>query len=86
MTNPAVREIFDSGKTLVMDGALGTMIEVKGGRIGTDNPLWASKYLLEDPEMIYEIHREYYEAGADIGITATYSSCLPGYLKYGCTE
>lgn len=48
--------------------------------------LWAAKFLVDDPEMIYTIHKDYFEAGADIGISATYNASKPGFLKRGLTE
>lgn len=56
---------------MVMDGAMGTMLIQKGGDCSWD-PLWAAKVLVEKPDLIYQIHKEYYEAGADIGLTNSY--------------
>jgi S-methylmethionine-dependent homocysteine/selenocysteine methylase len=52
---------------IILDGAMGTMLEVRG--ISTEGPAWSARALLETPESISSIHREYIEAGAEI-ITA----------------
>ena len=34
--------------------------------------LWSAKILKEQPEAILEVHRAFYESGADIAITARF--------------
>ena len=55
------------GPTLLLDGATGTEIESRGNPC--DPPLWSTRALLECPDQVRKIHRQYAEAGADI-ITA----------------
>jgi len=55
-------------KGLVFDGAMGTMLISAGLKGG----MAAESWLLERPEEILRIHREYAEAGADIITTATF--------------
>ncbi len=49
---------------LVIDGALGTELERRG--VATGLPLWSAHALLECPEVVSEIHREYSGAGAEV--------------------
>jgi S-methylmethionine-dependent homocysteine/selenocysteine methylase len=58
---------WSQGGIVVLDGALGTELERRG--IETKLPLWSAWGLVEAPEIVRAIHREYVEAGADI-ITA----------------
>ncbi len=52
------------GPPLLLDGALGTELEVRGIPCGL--PLWSSHALLETPAAIEAIQREYAEAGSEI--------------------
>ncbi|MBW2286622.1 MAG: homocysteine S-methyltransferase family protein [Deltaproteobacteria bacterium] len=52
---------------LVLDGATGTELERRGAAI--ELPLWSARALIEAPELVAAIHRDYVEAGADV-ITA----------------
>lgn len=70
-----------------MDGALGTLIEERSNeKIGLKSRLWGAAYLVECPDLVYQIHKDYYEAGADIGITATYKANLEGFQAAGISE
>ncbi len=52
------------GPPLILDGAIGTELERRGQAAGL--PLWSSHALLDAPECVLEIHRDYLEAGAEI--------------------
>jgi homocysteine S-methyltransferase len=52
---------------VILDGAMGTELERRG--VETKLPLWSAWGLLEAPEVVQAIHREYVEAGAEV-ITA----------------
>jgi S-methylmethionine-dependent homocysteine/selenocysteine methylase len=52
---------------LVLDGATGTELERRGAAAAL--PLWSARALIEAPELVAAIHRDYVNAGADI-ITA----------------
>ena len=41
--------------------------------------LWSAKALLDNPELVQSVHRDYIEAGADIITTNSYST-IPSYL------
>ena len=56
-----------SGALLVLDGATGTELERRGVR--TTLPLWSAPALLEQPDVVEQIHADYAAAGADV-ITA----------------
>ncbi len=59
----------------VLDGAMGEELLKRSGRTG----LWSAKALLDAPELVAEVHREYIAAGAQIITTNTYST-VPSYL------
>lgn len=55
-------------KTVIFDGAMGTMLMGAGLKAGESPELWN----LEKSEMITTIHRRYYDAGADVVHTNTF--------------
>ncbi|KAL7663508.1 Hcy-binding domain-containing protein [[Candida] zeylanoides] len=73
---------------LVLDGALGTQLEIEFKDIlkskGLDiqhHPLWSALILLKEPDLIQEIHHKYLCSGADIILTATYQASKAGLVK-----
>lgn len=66
---------------LVADGALATELERRGCDLR--DPLWSAKALIETPELIRQVHCDYFEAGADIAITASYQASIAGFMRRG---
>lgn len=69
---------------ILLDGAMGTELSRRGFELA--DPLWSAKVLLEAPEAILELHRDYLEAGSDIVSTASYQISEPGFLARGLTR
>jgi methionine synthase I (cobalamin-dependent) len=59
-----------NGVPLILNGAMGSMLQQKGFTANPD--LWMSKLNITDPEVIFEIHKGYISAGADIITTNTF--------------
>ncbi|MBO7378556.1 MAG: homocysteine S-methyltransferase family protein, partial [Bacteroidales bacterium] len=74
-----LREIL-SERILVLDGAMGTMLQQQGLRGNND------EFSLTRPEVIQDIHRSYLEAGADIITTNTFSAQRVSQHEYGLTD
>jgi 5-methyltetrahydrofolate--homocysteine methyltransferase len=81
-------------RILVLDGAMGTMIQRhkleeedfrKGWFENHDKPLKGNNDLLSltRPEIIKDIHRKFFEAGADIAETNTFSGTWIAQADYG---
>ncbi len=66
---------------LILDGALATELERRGCDLR--DPLWSAKVLLEAPELIQQVHSDYFRAGADIAITASYQATVEGFMRRG---
>jgi 5-methyltetrahydrofolate--homocysteine methyltransferase len=95
-----VREHLDdllSRRILVLDGAMGTMIQARGlgeedfrGRRFADHPKplqgCNDLLVLTQPQVIEDIHREYLEAGADIIETNTFNANAFSVAEYGLGE
>ena len=84
-------------KILILDGAMGTMIQRYGLKERDYNcgPFdgWAKELTgnseclnLTRPEIILEIHREYIRAGADIIESNTFSANRISQAEYGCED
>ena len=69
---------------LILDGGLATTLEDRG--FDLDDDLWSARILLENPEAIARVHRNFLEAGADCITTATYQATFPGLEKRGLDE
>ncbi|QAS52102.1 homocysteine S-methyltransferase [Halobacillus litoralis] len=82
-SNP-VEEMLKQQSVLILDGALATELETYGCDL--DDPLWSAKVLLEQPEAIVNVHKEYFQAGADCVITASYQATVDGFAERGLTE
>lgn len=65
---------------VVMDGALATYLETLGADIS--GALWSADILLQNPALIKQTHLDYYRAGAQIAITASYQASLTGLSKH----
>lgn len=66
MTHPILE--LAKKKTVIFDGAMGTMLIGAGLKAGESPELWN----LEKPETVTRIHRRYYDAGADVVHTNTF--------------
>lgn len=75
--NTALSTLLDSGENLVLDGALATELEAHGCDLG--DALWSAKVLLEQPHLIKQVHRDYFDAGASVAITASYRATPRGF-------
>lgn len=72
--------MLPSGR-LVLDGGLATELARAG--LDLSDALWSASVLLDAPEAIERVHVEYYRAGADVAITASYQASYEGFAKRG---
>lgn len=77
--------LLNEKKFLVIDGALGTELEMRGCQL-TGDKLWSAKILVENPQLIYQIHLDYFRAGADFVITSSYQASVAGFMRCGLNE
>lgn len=68
-------------KILILDGAMATELERYGANI--NDPLWSAKVLVENPELIRQVHLDYLRVGADIITTASYQATFAGFARRG---
>ena len=77
-----VRERF--GGALVLDGGLATELERRGADLR--DRLWSARLLLEDPDLIRAVHADYFAAGADVAISASYQASFEGFAERGLSR
>ncbi|MGW1531486.1 homocysteine S-methyltransferase [Streptomyces aureus] len=70
-----------SSGTVVLDGGMSNQLEAAGHDLG--DALWSARLLEDRPEAIVEAHLAYYEAGADVAITASYQATFDGFARRG---
>ena len=81
--NP-IETILNNQSIGIIDGAMATELEGRGCDL--NDALWSAKVLLEQPELIRVVHLDYFNAGADIAITASYQATVEGFAKRGLSR
>lgn len=81
--NPIERIVDDYG-VMLLDGALASELERRGCDL--NDALWSAKVLMENPELIGQVHRDYYAAGADCATSASYQASVEGFMRRGLSE
>jgi len=73
-----------AGRTLILDGGLGTELERRGHHnLGR---LWSSALVETNPAALRGVHHDFLEAGADVIATATYQAAIPTLIECGHDE
>lgn len=71
-------------QVLILDGGLATHVEALGESI--DHSLWSASCLVKNPTVIKQAHRDYYDAGAAVAITASYQAHFDGFRELEMDE
>lgn len=79
-----IQRILNDYPLMILDGALATELEQHGCDL--DDPLWSARVLLENPDVIVQVHADYFRAGADCAITSSYQATVEGFRKRGIGE
>ena len=69
---------------MIIDGSMSTALEKLGANL--NSKLWTAKCLEEAPDLVKQVHLDYFRAGADCGITCSYQATIPGLMQNGCTR
>ena len=78
------KPFLDDFGVVILDGAMATELERRGADL--EDSLWSAKVLLESPELIREVHFDYFAAGADVAITASYQATFQGLAQRGLSH
>jgi homocysteine S-methyltransferase len=76
-----VDELLAQAGIVILDGGLATELERRGADLR--DPLWSAKLLVDAPELIRQLHLDYYRAGADVATTASYQASFQGFARRG---
>ena len=77
-----LKDLIASGKPIVADGAMGTLLFEMGLPRGHAPELWN----VEQPDKIREIHRRYIEAGSQIILTNTFGGSSVRLASHGLND
>jgi homocysteine S-methyltransferase len=78
--NP-IAQFLTQRPLMLLDGALATELERRGADL--HDVLWSAKVLMEQPNLIRAVHRDYFEAGADVAISASYQANFEAFACHG---
>jgi homocysteine S-methyltransferase len=77
---PSLAEAMATGP-VVLDGGLATRLEARGHDLSS--ALWSARLLLDRPDEVRAAHRDFFEAGAQVAITASYQVSFDGLAAVG---
>ncbi|MFN8493256.1 MAG: homocysteine S-methyltransferase [Caldilineaceae bacterium] len=81
--NP-LEPLLKQNGVIILDGALATELERRGADL--NDPLWSAKLLLEAPDLIRQVHYDYFVAGANVATTASYQATFAGFARRSLDE
>jgi homocysteine S-methyltransferase len=70
-----------SRRVVILDGGLATELEAQGADVSSD--LWSARLLIDDPAEIRRAHTAFFQAGAEVAITASYQVSYAGLASRG---
>lgn len=79
-----IAHLLSTQPMVVLDGAMATELEHRGCDL--NDALWSARVLIEQPELIRQVHYDYLAAGADVVTTASYQATFEGFAKRGFDE
>ncbi|WP_417880910.1 homocysteine S-methyltransferase [Vibrio sp.] len=79
-----VKDIINHRDFLITDGAAGSHLEAMGCDL--NDSLWTAKILKENPALIKQLHYDYFQAGADFGVTVSYQATIDGFIQQGMSH
>jgi len=69
------------GRPLLLDGGLGGELEARGYDVSSS--LWSASLILQQPEAIESVHRDFLDAGAQCITTSSYQASVDGLQALG---
>ena len=75
----AFKDLLESGRTIVLDGAMGTELQTRG--CDTSLPLWSARALVDRPDVVRHIHIDNIDCGADIITTNSFRTQTRTFQK-----
>ena len=78
--NP-LQPFLDKQGAVILDGGLATQLEAHGCDLS--DALWSARLLIDNPDLIRQVHLDYFWAGADVCISASYQATLQAFQAHG---
>ena len=69
---------------MILDGGLSNALASRGHDLSGE--LWTAALLRDEPGAIADVHRAYFEAGAEVATTASYQASVPGFVAAGMSR
>lgn len=79
-----LRERIDTGPPVLLDGPTGTQLESRG--VDTGGPIWSTRAVLERPDAVRAVHRDYVDAGAEVLTAVTFRADRRSFRRAGKSE
>jgi len=76
-----IQTALEQQKLFILDGALATELERRGADL--NDALWSAKLLIDQPELIRQVHFDYFVAGANVATTASYQATFEAFQERG---
>jgi homocysteine S-methyltransferase len=74
-------------RVVILDGGTGMGLVKMGHTFINGDALWSAAVVSTNPEDLIRLHKEFYLAGADVCLSATYQASVEGYKKrFGCSD
>ncbi|GAB3473152.1 homocysteine S-methyltransferase [Nocardiopsis coralliicola] len=74
-------DLFGGRAPLILDGGMATRLEEYGCDLS--DALWSARMLRDDPELVRRVHVDYFDAGADVAVSASYQASVDGFARFG---
>jgi S-methylmethionine-dependent homocysteine/selenocysteine methylase len=78
------RVTFDSRSLTLLDGGLGQELVARSA--GQPTGLWSAQVMIDAPDLVQQVHRDYFLAGADVATTNSYAIQRDRLQRYGLEE
>ena len=76
-----VAQLIAAQGFVILDGGLATELERRGADLS--DRLWSARQLMRGPELIRQVHEDYFAAGADVAVSASYQASIDGFKAVG---
>ncbi len=84
MARHPLADLIARNGSVVIDGAMSTALEALGCNL--NDSLWSARVLMDEPDKIRQVHYDYFAAGANVAITASYQATQKGFQERGISE
>jgi S-methylmethionine-dependent homocysteine/selenocysteine methylase len=75
------------GEIVLLDGGMGNELRARGVRVPSHvTSIWSAQALLDEPDAVLNVHRDYIEAGADVITVNNYAVTPPLLAREGLQD